>query len=263
MSGLLRKLQSLAEKGNESERKIAENLLEADLDLSEMSTIELGNLCGVSNASVVRFTQKLGYKGYPLFKFDYLAESKRRRRLQYNQVSESTQADINNSSLILCETIASLFESLKEEDIDRATFQLQSSKRIAIFSQGPSILVAEHLSKQLMLLNRTVLFHIDSHLQRHYCQTLEEKDVLIVLGNSQENSSQCKEIEKLRQKGVLVIAITAKKEVCITEVADILLSADHTAPPSSILLSLSQIIEMSLCDLLLHQLIQKSVGSEL
>lgn len=65
MSKLFNKLESLVERGNDAEIKIASQLVKHDTDISEMSAIALGGLCGVSNASIVRLLRVWDIKGIP------------------------------------------------------------------------------------------------------------------------------------------------------------------------------------------------------
>src|SRR5687767_10406880 len=51
------------------ERRIADYLLENAQLLRDYSSQQLANALGISQSSVVKFSQKLGFKGYPDLKF--------------------------------------------------------------------------------------------------------------------------------------------------------------------------------------------------
>ena len=59
---------------SDSEKAIGELLLERRYDLKNLSTRDIASLTYTSSATVVRFAQKLGYKGFNDLKEDYLAE---------------------------------------------------------------------------------------------------------------------------------------------------------------------------------------------
>ncbi|MDQ6647449.1 MAG: transcriptional regulator, partial [Pseudomonadota bacterium] len=51
------------------ERRIADFILENSRLLRDYSSQQLANALGISQSSVVKFTQKLGFKGYPDLKY--------------------------------------------------------------------------------------------------------------------------------------------------------------------------------------------------
>ncbi|HND22572.1 MAG TPA: MurR/RpiR family transcriptional regulator, partial [Acidobacteriota bacterium] len=55
-------------------KKLADFLLNSPTEVPLLSSAALGNRVGVSNATVVRFAQMLGYEGYPDLKSDLLRD---------------------------------------------------------------------------------------------------------------------------------------------------------------------------------------------
>ena len=68
MSPLL-KIRSERDQMSAIERRIADYLLENAHLLRDYSSQQLANALGISQSSVVKFSQKLGFKGYPDLKF--------------------------------------------------------------------------------------------------------------------------------------------------------------------------------------------------
>ena len=62
------KIKAIKKSLSHSEGKLADFILNSPNAIRELSSQELANVAGVSQSSVVKFTQKLGYKGYPTFK---------------------------------------------------------------------------------------------------------------------------------------------------------------------------------------------------
>lgn len=62
--------------GTSSELDIKNYILEHPEDIEIMSARELGKATFTSAASVTRFCRKLGYKGYPEFRFKFISEIK-------------------------------------------------------------------------------------------------------------------------------------------------------------------------------------------
>lgn len=211
MSKLIARLELLALEGSESEKRIAAQLLRDDIDIAEMSAISLGNLCNVSNASIVRFTQSIGFKGYSAFKFDFLPEQKARlERLRYRSPSEafSPRGEIERASFLLNEQLNATFERLNEEHIASATKMLLSAERIAIIAHGQSSLVALHLSQRLMKLNCVALFQSDQLWQQTYLEKLTEGDLVLLLSGREELAFNLPLFELARLKCTKLVSIT-------------------------------------------------------
>ena len=62
------KIKAIKDTLSNSELKLAKFVLSSSNAVRDLSSQELANVVGVSQSSVVKFAQKLGYKGYPAFK---------------------------------------------------------------------------------------------------------------------------------------------------------------------------------------------------
>ncbi|QTH72350.1 MurR/RpiR family transcriptional regulator [Pseudoalteromonas xiamenensis] len=63
------KIKALRASLSNSESKLADYTLNNPELIRNQSSIELASAANVSQSSVVKFAQKLGYKGFPEFKF--------------------------------------------------------------------------------------------------------------------------------------------------------------------------------------------------
>ncbi len=63
------KIRSERDRMSAVERRIADFILENSLLLRDYSSQQLANALGISQSSVVKFTQKLGFRGYPDLKY--------------------------------------------------------------------------------------------------------------------------------------------------------------------------------------------------
>lgn len=64
----LLKIKGMLDQLSASERKLADFILDNSHLLRDYSSQQLADAVGISQSSVVKFCQKLGYKGYPRFK---------------------------------------------------------------------------------------------------------------------------------------------------------------------------------------------------
>ena len=70
MSSLV-KIRAERDQMSAIERRIADFILENAHLLRDYSSQQLANSLGISQSSVVKFSQKLGFKGYPDLKVEY------------------------------------------------------------------------------------------------------------------------------------------------------------------------------------------------
>lgn len=258
MSKLMRKLESLSQVGNDAEMKIAIQLLLLDTDISEMSAISLGKRCGVSNASIVRFAQSLGYKGYSVFKFDYMAlQAQRSARSLYSDLnrSNSLQNAINTSSYLLTESLDHSFDSLTADRIEEVSHLFFDAQSIAIISLGSSSVVASHIMQKFMQLNKTVFFQPDSYLQDCFARQLSEKDVVLVLNANGETKEIVSRVKIAKKSGCKTIAITRGGQSTLNDLSDVTLPFFYSEEHLDVMSSIAQISQMAIFDIVFYKLI--------
>lgn len=252
-------LESLSQNGNDAEIKIANQLLLPTTDISEMSAIALGKRCGVSNASIVRFAQRLGYKGYSVFKFDYMAlQAQRSSRFLYaeqNNNNNSLQNIIKNSSYLLSENLEHSFESLTAEIVEEVSLLFFNAQRIAVFSHGPSSIVASHVMQKLLQLNKLVLFHSDGALQDSFAHQLTDKDVVLVLNANGDASDIMARVGVAKRANCKIVAITRGGQSSLNTLSDITLRFSYSEDHLDMMSSVAQISQMAIFDILFFRLV--------
>ena len=67
------KIKALRQSLSSSEAKLADFTLNSANAIRNLSSVELAKVVGVSQSSVVKFSQKLGYKGFPALKLHHPA----------------------------------------------------------------------------------------------------------------------------------------------------------------------------------------------
>ena len=115
------KIKALRPSLSNSEAKLADFTLNSGDKIRALSSVELAREAGVSQSSVVKFAQKLGYKGFPAFKLavvDALNE----------QTDTSAAIDELISSNDSIELIADKLQ-LKQQNVISETRKLNSAKQ--------------------------------------------------------------------------------------------------------------------------------------
>ncbi len=178
MSALV-KIKAIQKTLSVSELKLANFVLKSSNAIRELSSQELANVIGISQSSVVKFTQKLGYKGYPAFKMavvDALNNDTSDPKLhgEITLSSNLTQiADIllNSKMAVLSET--KILNELKS--FEEAVKLITSAKRILICGLGGSALVGKDFSYKLQKLGLSAYAEPDGHAQLAYVSTFKKR----------------------------------------------------------------------------------------
>ena len=225
---VLEKISALREKLPRAEQQLADYILSNPDHIRDMPSQMLAKAVGISQASVVRFTQKLGYKGYPDFKFA-ISDS------LYHQAPTSN-TDKLHGEISLDDTFSTMSQKLLASKInvlqkthainaqtsfEQAALLLRSAKRVLLCGKGGSALVAKDFSFKLQKLGTAALAETDTHVQLANVANYTRDDVLVVLSESGETPDSVKITEQAAANGVQIISITAYGGNSVAKLANV------------------------------------------
>jgi len=228
MSCLL-KIQSIRDEMSSNEKKLADYILTNAALLRDYSSQQLANAVGVSQSSVVKFCQKLGYKGYPDIKLA-ISESVARSsnnvgRSISKAFSDSALNDVSDQLLkSKLEAISATIELNKEASFKDAINAIKKAKKIQIFGVGVSRFVAEHLAIRLLNSGKLAFSLNDTAYQKQFLLRLEKDDLLILLSAIDELKISSAIIKEMRERQVKIIRIGRYSANSDKHLSDIFLS---------------------------------------
>ncbi len=182
--------------------------------------------CGCDDAQIIRFCQKIGYKGFSELKAAIAADFIP-VKMSINYI-HSTEADTfeqlrqdfrNNNLRVVNDTIS----LLDEEKINQAIQIIKNAGRITLFGYGASGLVAQDFQIKLFRIGYHAFFSADSELNKMHCGLLRKDDVMIAISFSGENENICSCARIAKKHGAKVVAITNFPESPLAQTADIAL----------------------------------------
>jgi RpiR family murPQ operon transcriptional repressor len=194
-----------------SEARIAKEIIKLPAQISTYSSQAFAAKCDVSQSSIVKFCQKLGYKGYPALKLALsaeLARGERHEQVHRNIFSDDTMDAV--AKKLFQSKVSALSDTLRLNNSDafeQAVTQLLTANRIIIFGVGGSALVADDLAVKLTKFGKSVIFGGDSHIQLANLASFGPDDLLITIsytGLAQEINIA---IDHANQQQVPVLAI--------------------------------------------------------
>ncbi|MCM3693782.1 MurR/RpiR family transcriptional regulator [Neobacillus niacini] len=210
-----------------TEKKVADYILDHMKDVIYMSITDLADACQVGESSVFRFCKTMKLKGYQEFKIA-LAHSISHGE-ETNQISghitlEDTIGEV--SSKILSTNVSALTETfnlINEADISIAVDRMIQAERIYFFGVGSSLMTAmEAKNKFIRIINKTEC-SLDPHLQIMSAALMTEKDVAVVISYSGSTKDTIAVAKVAKERGAMVIAITRFAKSPLTNNADITL----------------------------------------
>ncbi len=272
MNNVISKINVLYEKMGLAEKKIADYVLENPTNIASYSISELAEKSGSSEATVVRFSKKLGLEGYQ--------ELKIALALQGNSYfQEKEDISVNDTPLIVfnkvCDDIYSSLEKTKQvlnnPSLQSACEKIISAKRILIFGLGNSAPVAADMTHKLLRIGLNVVTYHDNHLQAIASAHVDKDCLVIAFSHSGSSKDIIEAIKIARNNGCPVISITNKSKSPIYKVSDIVINTDSEESNYNILGLSSRIAQLAIVDAIYYytachldnceQLIEKTLTS--
>lgn len=206
------KIKALRETLFDSETKLADFTLNSPNAIRDLSSAELAKLVGVSQSSVVKFSQKLGYKGYPAFKMGVIDALNRdahdapiHSKVTLSDSLEQISSKLLESKMAVLTETKNLNESA---DYEKTVEMLCQAKRILIVGLGGSALVGKDFSYKLQKLGMAAIAEPDGHAQLAYVATFGKDDLVIAISESGHTLEVVKAVEYAAQNGCPVVSIT-------------------------------------------------------
>lgn len=233
MSSLL-KIRAERDQMSAIERRIADFLLDNAHLLRDYSSQQLASALGISQSSVVKFSQKLGFKGYPDLKFSIGEELARTGNGGDHADSDKDVDDTPSDVLWRVKG-----DAREETDLVNPVAQfaaavaaLDTARRILVFGQGEDGLHAILFASRIAQLGLAVTVQRDAALALAPLLALEGDDVLFVLSEYGMQADLLPLVRAARGNSARVISVTRHTANPLRTHADIeLLVSAHAAEP--------------------------------
>jgi DNA-binding MurR/RpiR family transcriptional regulator len=225
MQELLQEMDSSLKGASAGQRRLLMLFIEDPLFFAFHSAGEIGKKASVSESTVIRWTQKLGYKGF--LAFQQVVQVKMAEEKIQQQQSAAPQKESFLSSLFDedAETINRLKKTLSEDQFLKAIDQISQADTIYVTSDFYDYGLAHLFSHWLnILLSRTVLL-VEGDMN-YYVQLskIGKQDVVIALTFPRYTKTIIETIMTSKEQEASVIVITDTNESPASLLADVLLT---------------------------------------
>ncbi|WAF94282.1 SIS domain-containing protein [Aeromonas sp. BC14] len=262
----LSKISNIRSQLSPSELKIADYILACPEQVTHFSSQELAQQADVSQSSIVKFTQKIGFKGFTAFKLAVSEDLGRKHAIKTDNVGDlyngiGRDDDLETMAKKLAqEKINSIVETTQALDnatLARVLDVINQACRVQLVGIGGSALTAKDLWYKLLKIGVTTLFAQDSHVQISIAQTLGPGDVQLVVSYSGASRDVLAAAELAKRNGATLIAVTSFRNTPLRQMADMVL--DTVADENELRISSisSRTAQNTITDILFLGLVQR------
>ena len=219
------------------DRRIADFLLDNAHLLRDYSSPQLADALGISQSSVVKFSQRLGFKGYPDLKYSVSAAVARDGRDEELRPAEEHGVEPH------VELAARLWRSKSEAEeetrlinpapqLDAIVLALRKATHVFVAGLGEDGIHAQMCALRLSMLGIPTTQHRDCVLMTAGLSSARRGDVLLVFSEHGKQHDLCQYARQFRELHGKVVSVTRHSANPLRASADasLLISAHHEQP---------------------------------
>ncbi len=238
----------------DAEKKVADYIMKNAEYIPTMTTKELSQQSGASEASIVRFCKTVGVGSFKLLK------------VQLAKENTNVERNINDFSLMHSnDTPSSLFHkvtyfnksaieqtlnTVDRKELEKAIDTLKEARKLAFFGIGGSYPPAMDAQYKMMKLGLSAFVSSDYHYMISLLTSMTDKDALVLISVSGRTRETIILAEYAKKQGVPVIAITTLQKSPLYKLADIRLGLPHVEEEHRIGTIASRMTQLNMIDTL-------------
>ncbi|MBY6060239.1 MurR/RpiR family transcriptional regulator [Microbacterium esteraromaticum] len=247
-----------------AEAKVAERLLADPAVVMDLAINDLAALCETSISTVARFAQSLGFSGYRELRVAVarsltLQQAQRERfRLDTTAICED-DGPAQIAAKLAAREISAIETTARTLDVvalDRVAAAVADARRIDLFGQGASSLIAQDLQGKLTRIGCMVSHSADPHTALTAAALRGPSDVVIGFSHTGETAETRQALEAARAAGALTVAVTGVVESSVAAAADVVLLTHAQESSFRGAAMSSRIAQLALVDVLFVRVVQ-------
>lgn len=237
-----------------TERKVAEYILSKPDQVVKYSVQRLADEAGVSEATIIRLSRSLNYKGFQELKLriagDLVHSEQTPSSYQEIQVGGSTDSLIRSISYNNMRSIEDTLSVLSAEEVEKAIRAMTDARKISLFGVGASAVIAEDFRQKLSRINRwcEAAFGFDG--QATLAANMIESDVAFGISYSGLTRDLVESLSIAKANGATIVTLTKFSSNPVSELADIHLFASSLEQSIRSGAMASRIAQLNVIDIL-------------
>lgn len=216
-------LQAIANRYDEFtpvEKNIADFFLTAK-PAKALSARQIAQRLFVSEASLSRFAQKCGYKGFREFIYNYEQSLQADRQTNLNTMTREVMATYQG-------LLDSTLRLLNEDKIRRVLQLFTSRKRIYLYGMGSSGIAAQEFRLRLMRTGLTAEAVVDPHIMAMTAALADKDTLILALSMSGKTREVFSAVKLAKEHGACAVLFTASRRQALQEFCDEILLVAST-----------------------------------
>lgn len=238
---------------NHSQQRIAEYIIEEPTRVVSQTSRELADTLDLSEASIVRFCQKLGFKGYRDFRLK-LAQDQGTELA--NPVPEGVSPE--DSSIEVVRKVMQIeYEDIKftsgmlnEAVLLKVLDLITQCNRLAFFGVGSSALVASTAKEHFLHYGKPAFAEAEGLSQIVLANTLEPGDVAFAFSISGASKTPIKALEIATRRGAHTVSMTQNPTSPLAKLSEYVLQIYRKDQSLDDLGTATRIVHLSVIDAL-------------
>lgn len=233
------KIRAERERMSAIERRIADFILDNAHLLRDYSSQQLANALGVSQSSVVKFSQKLGFKGYPDLKYS-VGEAVARAG---NGPPQQATSDDGEDAYVRLDLALRESKAASEEEtrllnprphLEAIVGLLDGAGKVFVSGIGDDGLFAREFAMRLSLLGVLSVHHADPILLLSNLSAVRDGDVLLMFSEFGQLPALSHVAREFRASGGKLVSITRHTANPLRAMADASLAISAHDPAAHI-----------------------------
>ncbi len=243
-----------------SEKRVADWLFSHSGEILPYSITDLAFKCESSEATIVRFSKRLGCSGYQDLKLALAREHDKKVIASTitadDECFEIFEKVCNDAYMSLERTK----KTLSAEAMSDAADAISASRRVVLIGLGASAQVAEDASNKLLRAGCNSAAYADTHMQAIAVSQLKEGDTVIGISQSGASKDIVESMKLARSHGAKTVAITSRERSPIARFSDIVLLTDTEETRHSALGLNSHLSRLVVIDALCYKIVYQNTA---
>lgn len=242
------------------EKKIAEYIISNPKEVSDMSALDLGKVLNTSDASIVRFSKNIGFKGFSDLK-TYLKIQINSFKKPQNKILEKWNNFQSENDIVDkivksdLKNIESFLSQIDVKKVEETVKNILSSKKVFVIGMGCSRGVAQFISWHMKRIGVDVELLQESGIGLlESLVHLKEEDTVLFFTFPRYLTDEVQASKLIKKRGAKLILITSELFSDISVNSDIVFKI----PVDNDSFFNSYIVPMELCNIILTSIYEKN-----
>lgn len=205
-----------------SEMKIADYILANKGNIEKMTSSELAEILEVGQSTIIRFSQKLGYKTFKQFVNDMANDTGATDETDGEvQLNDSTRITMGKIKDRYKELLDIAYDLNTDKEFEAVMESIQEAEHILVYGFLGTGSIASYLSNSLIEMGFYSLYSSSVIEMKQRITLAKENDILILVSKTGETKEVIRLAEIAKKRGIRIVAITNMTKNSLAALADL------------------------------------------